>query len=330
MFELREEHLVQLLDQNCFVKPSKGMVFFGLRGCLPIDLDDYSFSDKHLLQVANINYLNPRCTLGQWVPGKGFAVFPGSTVPSQTYVSKAKSRNGMGANQLLTGFYEDYRKGVHHAGSRSGHEAFRQVNKLPIRRTADDLDFDVHDRVEFMSPFDNLHSAWSMGVSDGYASAGCQVVVGYPKCKSRKNQPNTGAWKAFHGNAYALPQDSFSYFLLEGRDAQKVALNGTSSLTARLRYGSKGKLVTRLQEELRKKKFYEGRLDMDFGVRTLLAVLNFQATHFGLEASDGIVGPNTATALNLTLPTIKDHAPLEELVGEPSTPIFSELHNPLQ
>ncbi|WP_227006227.1 peptidoglycan-binding domain-containing protein [Rufibacter latericius] len=330
MFEFREEHLVRLFEQNSIEVPLKGMVFFGLRGCLPIDLDDYSFSNKHLLQVTNLNYINPRCTLGQWVPGKGIAVFPGSTVPSQAFVSKARARNGVGANQLLTGFYNDYRKGVHHAGSKSGHEAFRQVNKLPIRRTTDDLDFDVNDRVEFMCPFDNLHSAWSMGVSDGYSSAGCQVVVGYPKCKSRKNLPSTGAWKVFQANAYALEQNSFPYLLLEGRDAQKVALNESKSLTMRLRYGSKGEVVLKLQEKLREKKFYEGNLDKDFGPRTLMAVLNFQATNFGLEGSDGIVGPNTADALNLTLPSIKLHEPALELISEPTAHIFSELHNPVQ
>ncbi|RNI30765.1 hypothetical protein EFB08_05400 [Rufibacter latericius] len=98
----------------------------------------------------------------------------------------------------------------------------------------------------------------------------------------------------------------------------------------RLRYGSKGEVVLKLQEKLREKKFYEGNLDKDFGPRTLMAVLNFQATNFGLEGSDGIVGPNTADALNLTLPSIKLHEPALELISEPTAHIFSELHNPVQ
>lgn len=36
----------------------------------------------------------------------------------------------MGTNMLLTGFYKDYRKGWHKAGSDTGHEAFRQNSTL--------------------------------------------------------------------------------------------------------------------------------------------------------------------------------------------------------
>ena len=40
----------------------------------------------------------------------------------------------------MTGCYPDYRKGKHKADSNTGHDAFRQDNKLPIQRTADDID----------------------------------------------------------------------------------------------------------------------------------------------------------------------------------------------
>jgi hypothetical protein len=210
----------------------------------------------------------------------------------------------------MTGFFRDYRKGMHHAGSPSGHEAFRQANKLPIRRTSDDLDFDTDDRVEHMSPFDNLHSAWSMGVNDGYSSAGCQVVVGFPKCKKRNNQADTGSWRQFKNNAYAQEQNSFTYLLLDGREAQNAALQEHKPLLIKLRYGSQGKWVSKLQEKLKDKLFYEGEIDADFGARTLMAVLNFQESTFGKGGSDGIVGPNTAAALGLKLPNTH-----EELVN---------------
>src|SRR5690606_20071650 len=158
-------------------------------------------------------------------------------------------------------------------GSATGHPAFRQTQGRPVRRTADDLDFQTDDRVEFTNPHDNLHAAWCMGVNDagGYASAGCQVVVGFPRCGRRGELDDAGPWRTFRRNAYDLAQDSFPYVLLDGRNAQSVAAGGAT--TARLRFGSRGDLVTRVQDVLAGRGFYEGALDGDFGVRTLRALL---------------------------------------------------------
>ncbi|MCZ7615967.1 MAG: hypothetical protein M5T52_21045 [Ignavibacteriaceae bacterium] len=119
-------------------------------------------------------------------------------IPHRDYVSKSVIKSGQGANQLMTGYYSDYRKGVHKAGSPTGHDAFRQVSSHPIQRTSDDIDFDNDDRVEYENPNDNIHSGWCMGInSTNYASAGCQVLVGYPQCQKRGSQTATGAWKIF-------------------------------------------------------------------------------------------------------------------------------------
>jgi hypothetical protein len=67
-----------------------------------------------------------------------------------------------------------------------------------------------------------------MGVNhDEYASAACQVIVGYPKCARREDKPDVGPWKIFKENAYGLSQESFPYVLLDGLDAQAVAQNGS-------------------------------------------------------------------------------------------------------
>ena len=154
-----------------------------------------------------------------------------------------------------------------------------------------------------MRPFDNLHAAWCMGVEhERYASAGCQVIVGYPQCTKRENQPDTGPWGVFKANAYKLKnQNAFVYILLNGRDAQKAALGSGKKSSVRLRFGSKGSLVEKLQQRLQKSNFYEGKIDGDFGQRTLFAVLNFQTTKFDSSSDDGIVGPVTASALDLKL-----------------------------
>jgi hypothetical protein len=304
-FKLTAAHLRLLWEANCFPVPMDHMVFFGLRGCLPLDDADHEFSTEHTVELAEPDYTHPRCTLGQWYQGK-VALFAGSTVPHRKYIEKALARNGVGTNQMMTGLYKDYRKGRHKAGGPTEHEAFVQTDGRPIRRTADDFDYDEDDRVEFSNPYDNLHAAWSMGVNDSdYGSAGCQVVVGYPQCPKRGAHGEVGPWKLFRQNAYRLSQDSFPYVLLTGRDALHVTQAAPETLTVRLRYGSQGPVVMQLQEALKRVGFYEGEVDGDFGKRTAEAVLAYQTARFGPHSDDGIVGPITAESLGLSLPKLQ-------------------------
>ncbi len=305
--KLNESHLQRLCQINGFPVPNDGIVFFGLRGCLPGDEDNHEFQNEQILIMGEIDYVHPRCTLGQWLPKEGkIALFPGSTVPHIRYVKISKERNGLGANQLMTGYYKDYRKGVHGVGKSTAHKAFRQTEGHPIRRTADDFDFDNDDRVEFDNPYDNIHAGWSMGANhDSYASAGCQVVVGYPECEKRGNKPDTAPWRVFKENAYDFEQKHFPYILLNGRDAQRVTLSGTQKMSARLRFGSKGELVAELQTALQNDEgYYEGNVDGDFGKKTIRAVLKYQTVTFGPNADDGIVGPITASALEMSWPKV--------------------------
>ncbi len=303
MFTLEARHLADLCALNGFTPDADALVFFGLRGVTPVDPDDVDFRQQHLLAATDIDYIHPRCSLLQWRPAKDeFAVFAGSTVPHRRHVKTAMANSGKGANQLMTGYYRDYRKGVHKSGKPTGHDAFRQTRSQPIRRSADDFDFDGDDRVEFVNPFDNIHAGWCMGVdSDSYASAGCQVVVGFPDCARRAGKGDAGAWKHFRHNAYAIEQPGFGYVLLEGRQAQRIATRGSHNMV-RLRFGSAGPLVTTVQQALQQQGFYEGNIDDDFGPRMLRAVIALQEAEFGPAADDGIVGPMTAAALGLDWP----------------------------
>jgi hypothetical protein len=310
MFTLTATHLRRLLELNSFPEPADEheLVFFGLRACIPLDADDQRFAEALDLELADVNYLKPRCTLVQWRPADDrIAAFPGSTVPHIRYVKMSKERNGQGANQLMTGYYKDYRKGIHQPSSPTGHEAFRQTEGRPIRRTADDFDFDNDDRTEFETPYDNLHAAWCMGVNhDSYASAGCQVIVGYPKCVKRGKEADAGPWKTFKENAYDVGQKSFPDGLLDGRTAQGVAMAPPDKAAPpRLRFGSQGPLVEKLQRALQKEGFYEGKIDGDFGERTIRAVLKYQTTTFGPDADDGVVGPLTASTLKVAWDPIR-------------------------
>ncbi len=298
-FDLTNEHLAQLCAINRFAVPVNGVIFFGLRGLLPEDPRDHEFRGSQRLAIAKVDYVHPRCTLGQWNRTEGvLAVFPASTVPALHLFRKKIVDNGRGANQLMTGYYRHgYLQGVHKRGAPTGHEAFRQQGTVPVRRTADDEDYDVDDRVEFGSPMDNLHAAWVSSVTaEKYSSLGCQVVVGKPD--SDRHRGNSGPWKAFKEFAYGITQKQFPYVLLQGRDAQRIASNASEKELTRLRFGSSGELVTAVQEAL-KKSGHDLDVDGKFGNGTLTELMEFQLTEVGPRSDDGIVGPRTAEALGL-------------------------------
>lgn len=304
---LREEHLRRLSALNHFPIPDHPLVFFGLRGAIPVNDENHEFGSSRSLTMAEVDHLHPRCTIGQWRPAeRTLAVFPGSTVPHLKYIRSAQGAGGRGANQLMTGFYDDYRKGIHKAESSTAHQAFRQTAEQPVRRTSDDLDYDLDDPADVENPYDNIHAAWCAGVgADDFSSAGCQVVVGYPRCKKLEPRPDSGPWAQFKKNAYGLEVKKFYYFLLDARDLAKLVDPDTTSLSVRLRFGSKSSLVEEVQRALREKKFYEGDPDGEFGPRTFRAVCAFQRFSFGRNGADGVVGPQTAAALGIQWPTMQ-------------------------
>lgn len=296
--------LNKLCSINQFPLNRTGLIFIGVRGAITPLPSDNSFKQQQVLSVMDINYTNPRCTILQWNPANAtIAAFPASTVPHISNIRPGVGKNGEGVNCLMPGYYKDYRKGFHKADSPTGHEAFRQNASHPIRRTTDDTDFDTDDRIEYDNPQDNLHCGWFDGLdSNTFASAGCQVVMGFPKCDKPGRTGNIGPWKVFHDNAYSQAQDSFSYILVTGMELNTLANNPNPH--GKLRFGSSGKLVENLQAALKQKRFYEGIIDGDFGERTMRAVTDFQRSAFGNKSVDGIVGPVTAEALgiDMTLP----------------------------
>lgn len=299
-FQVNQELLQQLMHINQFAIPTVDLILVGIRGAIVNNPNNQDFEDAHQLNLMDVNYINPRCTILQWRIADGMiAAFPASTVPHQSNIKSALLRGGAGANSLITGFFKDYRKGMHKNGKPTGHEAFRQNAPHPIRRTSDDLDFDKDDRIEYENPQDNIHCGWFDGLSSTtYASAGCQVIMGFPKCERRDK--NIGPWKAFHSNTYSIAQNSFPYVLVNGTEVFSLA-NGTNTNKAKLRYGSSGPIVETLQNKLKALNFYEGIVDGDFSERTMKAVVAFQKQAFGRSGADGVVGPVTAEELELVL-----------------------------
>ncbi len=312
-FLLSSDLLSRMAERSCIEIPSGDLVFFGIRGLLPLDLSGTDFASEHRVRQADIDNLRMRCTLGQWRPAdRTIALFPGSTVPFQNAIATARARGGVGANMLMLGRYR-YQKGIHKPGAPSGHRAFRQAMFFPVWRSQDDLDFDLDDRLDLGASsdsfvFDNLHCAFHDNTDTvGYSSNGCQVVAGQPRSARRSNKPETGPWKRFIENAYELAerQDIFGYLLFTGVEAARLAEVPAGEVSKLLRFGSSGRLVREVQAALRSEGFDFLDVDGDFGRDTLRAVMSFQTREFGRGSADGVVGPNTATALGLALPKLQ-------------------------
>ena len=311
-FMLNNTLLVRMLERTAIGTPPGDLVFFGVRGLLPLDLSGTAFAAEHRVRLTDVDNLRMRCTLGQWRPADGrIALFPGSTVPHRSAISDARNRGGIGANMLMLGRYK-YRKGVHKAGGPSGHRAFRQAMFFPVWRSRDDLDFDLNDMLDTgTSPdsfvFDNLHCAFQDNTdTPGFSSNGCQVIAGQPRSPRRNNKPETGPWKRFIDHAYdgAAGQDVFGYLLFSGAEASRLAEVADQPVSSLLRFGSSGPLVAQVQTALRAEGFDFLDVDEDFGRDTLRAVMSFQTREFGPGSADGVVGPNTAAALGVTLPMV--------------------------
>jgi hypothetical protein len=280
------------------------LIFFGLRGCLPVGGSNAnsSFAVSHTLKLVEINYQNPRCTIGQSdTEGHTLAVFPGSTVPTLSYVQSAERNDGDGANQLMTGYYR-FEKGVHHNGKPTGHRAFRQKGTRVCRRTADNSVYQPTDRVADVED-DNLHAAFGKTLDGTYSSAGCQVVLGIPKCE--KFSADEGPWPAFRDRAYQIDQKDFSYILLDGVQVAEISKDPDTLTPLLLRCGSvesalpagHADLIKTLQTALKQAGLYNEEPDEKFGARTAEAIAEFQKRNVGATYVDAVVGPPTGMAL---------------------------------
>lgn len=74
---------------------------------------------------------------------------------------------------------------------------------------------------------------------------------------------------------------------------------GNAASTAIVKYGSRGQQVKTIQSRLRDWGYYTGNVDGIYGWRTRAGVIQFQKAH-GLKA-DGIVGPDTASAIGVSI-----------------------------
>lgn len=304
MVELTHALLTQLAEKSCFRVERSPVVFFGIRGMLPVDVTGTPFAASHKLALTPIDHRFMRCTLGQWIPAEGkLAVFPGSTVPHLFNIRKWVGKRGVETNMLMLGKYR-YSKGRHRNGKPGQHRAFRQAIFFPVWRTNDDLDYELDDILDNDGGmvWDNLHCASNPNLDvPKFGSAGCQVVAGI---QGKPDSGELGPWKVFIDHAYSgagASQSVFEYLLYSGFEVSRLADQPNARHIRTCRFGSRGVYVRRIQEALHKLDypgFLEAKsIDEDFGRNTLEAVVAIQRKAFGI--ADGVVGPQTASALEI-------------------------------
>ncbi len=284
------DHLRKLLRVNFYPYSETQYMVFGIRGAKPVSVNFDTFKTSHAIEMSDVNKL---------------ALFIGSTVPHLKYIKRHKEGTGK-ANAMQSGFYVFYEKGFHNPSPNHAHKALRLATNVVMRRSNNDLVYTNDDPIEVGNPHDNIHAAYCDDANGNYSSAGCQVIIGQPKCKQRGNLDNTGHWKKFNTIIYneAISQTNFNYSLYRYVDAEAAASMGDELMDARLRFGSKGNIVLALQNKLKSKGYFYTTLDGEFGRNTLEAVLAFQKDTFGLKDADGVVGTKTAAKLGLILPKL--------------------------
>lgn len=318
--------LTRAARRNGYAIPTKGLVFFGIRGLKPELPFENRFSTSRTGRFGSIDFLGMNCALGQWKAGTDeIALFPGSTVPSLPNIKRAQLQGGTGTNLLMLGRYE-HEKGKHKPTKTSGHRAFRQASFFPVWRTVNDLNFDLADKLDLGSGpgdfvWDNVHSAYSDNLGR-YSSAGCQVVCGLPQSQDRGNQRETGPWRTFIDNAYDIDQDRFVYLLFS---AEELALiDKAKNLAQVVRFGSSGQPVKDIQAKLVARGLLQEKPDGEFGRESLRALMAFQANELGHSAADGVCGADTAKLLGVTLPSLSN----AKTAPQPSQPSGATVDTP--
>ena len=175
----------------------------------------------------------------------------GRTMPNKSYLDKFFADGKLDAKEkfnYVAPCYLKYafKKGLH----KNKYKALRQNRKFPVIRSFNEIFGDNDDYFMYDWPCDNVH---------GYLkSLGCWAVAG-------NMNPPTGDWADAHRWIYEIHRDTnnFDALCLTREDWE-------NPFKQQLRFGSKGRRVKKLQEQLGIK------LDGDFGFNTLKAVIDKQ------------------------------------------------------
>ena len=315
-FEFSAEILEKLCRLNSFdLEKENGFadeILFGLRGCRIACENGKSFDFVSTINLVEAvpNHKQSRCVLGVWKRSDNkIAAFPGSTVPFwEALVKQIEKPDAKISNLLSTGLYR-YIIGTHRKLDEEYKicGVFRQEGKVPVLRTKKNPVFDINGEWDFANVGDNIHPSRFKNPTDQFSSEGCLTVPGGGFFMG--NHEHDGLWSKFRKSANlhpAKPCESeegkkYLLILLTGREAKLAKESGSKNLT-RLRFGSFGEKVKKLQTALKNhdKIFYRQAIDGEFGIYTAEAFINWQKYLDG-EKADGIVTPKAAQKLGFDL-----------------------------
>jgi endonuclease G len=284
-------------------------ILFGLRGCGIVR--DHGHSEHEVvLKDQRPDHRNARCVMGVWKRAKGAVhVFPGSTVPNEAALINWR-RTKRAGNLLPTGLYR-YIVGSHATpradgtlNSRPGCFLLRETSSrkrvVVVRRSDDDLSYDLADQPHRTAPGDNIHPTF-FSTATSFSSLGCQTVVGTADSAGK----HTGPWAEFRRTAglstpVGTPGKPFLYMLLTGAETALASELRKQGLVTdppslrrlrRLRFGSRGDAVARLQAKLG-----VPNPDGDLGAFTSETLHRLQRATPPKTRSDGIWGPDYDSA----------------------------------
>jgi hypothetical protein len=188
--------------------------------------------------------------------------FVASTVPSLTLIKAALARGGQGANLMPTGCYEYVVRSTYTgSGPRPGN--LGQDEEIVVRRTTGNPSYEIIDPVSLGSPRNNLHPSFRAA---GFSSAGTTQIPG----SQARDHPFafSGPFEAFRGALGLSPGPDLTVdhgkklglVMFTGLDAavagmaveqgSQMADEERVKLLERIRFGSKGNRVKKLQEAL--------------------------------------------------------------------------------
>ncbi len=254
---------LELVIGASYFQPSRenGVILFGLRGAELVGGPSQINQDVLRLRDARPDHRAFRCVIGAYHVGRQqLSAFIGSTVPNNGSVHTNWARHMSGGapygNMLLTGCYR-YKVGTHVGGVEvPGAFRLQEDDEVVVLRSNVDVSYDTQDHWDPCVPHDNLHPSFR---SMSFSSAGCQTVRG-----TYTGQEHTGEWGQFRKAVGLGSSDNgkrFDYVLITGLEAAIAAKTlaqgaGDPALVqtrlARIRYGSQGDAVKRLQAALQR------------------------------------------------------------------------------
>jgi hypothetical protein len=316
-FDLTADDIEALAKFNAFqVKP--GLLVFALRGARIVGADKRENVSAVTIADQRPDHRDYRCVIGVLDRStRKLSAYKASTVPNANSVLHGFNKAKQGifeGNVLPTGCYT-YTVGIHRAGTSGEIRGVLRLSQNPTGastvialRSVNDVVYDRRDFWHQCAPADNIHPGRRQ---QGFSSLGCLTL---PGDYVRATKTHTGLWADFRvalgmGKKFAESDNGrqFSVMLLTGQDAALASTLRSSgeiddkqkaaSALQRLRFGSQGPLVAKLQQKL--------GLAPDssklIGPVTRAALIARQQQELGW--ADGILSPETDADLGLKVLT---------------------------